>query len=81
MASWSATFTTMTPHPTFLRASAVDAANAQMRKAGRTAWSEADRDLAVDTLDRLVRACYGRANDMSDADCFLRFQHAESVRQ
>lgn len=34
-------------------AAATDAANRQMRKAGRTAWSEADYDLAVTTFNRL----------------------------
>lgn len=35
------------------RAAGTDAANAQMRKAGRTAWSTEDYDLAVSTFRRL----------------------------
>lgn len=38
----------------FARASAQDAANMQMRRAGRTRWSEADYNLACETLYRLL---------------------------
>ena len=64
------------PRPAFLRASAQDAANAQMRRAGRTSWNEDDYNLAVSTLDRLIRACYGRDADQDNAR-FMRFQQAE----
>lgn len=39
-------------------AAASDAANRQMRKAGRTAWSREDFDLAVNTFEEL----YGWGN-------------------
>jgi hypothetical protein len=34
-------------------AAAADEANRQMEREGRTKWSRADWDLAVDTMDRL----------------------------
>jgi hypothetical protein len=36
------------------RAAAWDAGNRSMREAGRTAWSRADYDAAVNELDRLL---------------------------
>jgi hypothetical protein len=72
----------LNPLPSFLRASAQDAANMQMRKAGRKAWNEDDYNLAADTLDRLVRSCYGKPSDHNQPDyCFIRFQHAETLEK
>lgn len=42
-------------------ASGMDAANASMRKAGRTAWSRADYNVSVRTVEKLAKALY-RAN-------------------
>jgi hypothetical protein len=36
------------------RAAGTDAANKQMRAAGRTAWNEADYDLACDVMHALL---------------------------
>lgn len=43
----------MTMTSAMARAAAQDAANRQMRKAGRKKWSRADYNLAVRTFDRL----------------------------
>jgi hypothetical protein len=72
----------LNPLPSFLRASAQDAANMQMRKNGRQAWNEDDYNLAAATLDRLVRSCYGKPSDHNQPDyCFLRFQRAELLEK
>lgn len=68
------------PLPSLIRASAEDAANAAMRKAGRTAWSRADYNLAARTQERLVRACYGRQGDKPDV-CYIRFGVAERLQK
>lgn len=47
------------PKPSFLRASATDAGNMSMRRAGRTRWNADDWNLMVETLDRLVTAIFG----------------------
>lgn len=64
------------PLPSFLRASAHDAASTRMRKAGRTKWNEGDADAAVDTLDRLVVGCYGEGGRGR-----LRFTVAEQLER
>lgn len=45
---------TLTPHLAWC--SGQDAASAQMRKAGRTAWNRADYNLAVQTQARLTKS-------------------------
>lgn len=67
----------MNPLPSLLRASAWDAANRQMREAGRTKWSEDDYNLACSEQERLIRACYGRPGDNQPELCYIRFQIAE----
>lgn len=70
------------PVPSLIRASAQDAANAQMRRNGRSAWDESDAALACETQDRLVRSAYGRPSDHNDPNlCFLRFQVAERMER
>lgn len=72
----------MNPLPSLIRASAQDAANMQMRKACRKAWSRADADRAAEVQERLVRACYGRPGDHNQPDtCFIRFQIAEQMER
>lgn len=50
------------PMPSWLRASAQDAANTQMRKAGRRKWNRADANEAARKLDVLVSSCYGEGD-------------------
>jgi hypothetical protein len=64
------------PLPSFLRASAMDAANQQMRQAGRCTWSRADRNEAVRKLDALVSSCYGEG-----ARGQFRYQIASELEQ
>ena len=72
----------MNPLPSLIRASAWDAANAQMRKACRKAWSEDDYNLACETQERLIRAAYGRPSDDNQPDlCYIRFQIAEQLER
>lgn len=72
----------LAPLPSFIRASAQDAANMQMRKACRKAWNEDDANKAAETLDRLVRSIYGRPSDHNQPDyCFFRFQLAERLEK
>ena len=40
--------------PDLAYAAGKDAANARMRKAGRTTWNEADYNLCCDTINRLL---------------------------
>jgi hypothetical protein len=49
--------------PSLINASAKDAANMQMRQAGRTIWDESDYNLAAQTQHRLMQACYGFSGD------------------
>lgn len=73
---------TINPLPSLIRASAIDAADMQMRKACRQAWNEGDAAIAADTLDRLVRTCYGRLCDHNQPDmCFIRFTLAEQMER
>lgn len=71
----------LNPLPSLIRASAFDAANAQMRKACRKAWSEADADLAAETQERLIRSCYGRPGDNQPDMCYIRFGVAEQLER
>lgn len=72
----------LNPLPSFLRASAQDAANAQMRKAGRQRWNDDDWNMAADMTERLVRQCYGRPSDHNNPDmCFMRFQIVEQMER
>jgi hypothetical protein len=72
----------ITPLPSLLRASAHDAANMAMRKAGRTAWSEDDYNVACETQERLIRACYGSPRDHNDPNrCYIRFGVAEQMER
>ena len=70
------------PLPSYLRASALDAGNASMRKACRTRWSDEDADTATEMLERLVRSLYASEADHNQPNmCFYRFQIAESLER
>jgi len=73
------TAASLAPKPQFLRASALDAGNMNMRAHGRTRWNEEDADVAAQKLDALVRACYSLPGDADDRYCFIRFQAAEAA--
>lgn len=77
MARRKARTTGFNPLPSFLRASAQDAGNMQMRTAGRTRWNDDDWNRACDEQERLTRACYGKPGDNDDRLCFIRFGIAE----
>lgn len=66
------------PLPSLLRASAWDAANAQMRKNNRKAWNEDDYNLACQTQENLIRGCYARPGDNQPEIRYIRFQIAEA---
>ena len=69
----------LNPLPSLIRASSWDAANMQMRAAGRTVWNEDDFNHAAATQERLIRACYGRPADSNQSNmCFIRFGLAEA---
>jgi hypothetical protein len=73
---------TVTPLPSLLRASAWDAGNARMRKAGRSKWTRGDFNEAARTHNRLVRACYGKPEDPDGSPLpFIRFQIAETMQK
>lgn len=67
----------LNPLPSFLRASAQDAANMQMRAAGRTRWNDDDWNQSADRLDRLIRSYYGKVGENEPNACFIRFTIAE----
>lgn len=70
------------PLPSLIRASATDAANMAMRKGCRKAWSEDDYNLACETQERLIRACYGYERDHNQPNmCFIRFGIAEQMER
>lgn len=69
------------PLPSFIRASAQDAANMHMRAAGRTKWSDEDWNVAVDTQERLIHSLYGHRGDNQPDMCFIRFQVAERLER
>jgi hypothetical protein len=71
----------LNPLPSFLRASAQDAGNMHMRAACRSRWNEDDRNHAAETLERLVRGCYGRDGDNQPEMAFYRFQIAERLER
>jgi hypothetical protein len=70
------------PLPSLIRASAWDAADQRMRKAGRKVWSRADYNAAAAMQERLTLACYGRKWDRPGSNLpFLRFQIAEQYER
>lgn len=72
----------LNPLPSFIRASAQDAANLQMRKANRTKWNEDDWNLMCETQERLIRSCYGSPRDHNEPNwCFIRFSIAERMEK
>lgn len=72
----------LTPLPSFIRASASDAANMRMRAAGRTKWNRADWNRMCEVQERLIRSCYGRPGDDNEPNrCYLRFQVAEQLEK
>jgi len=68
--------TAILPLPSLIRASAWDAGNMSMRKAGRTKWSRADWNAAAATQDRLRTGCYGNGPE----GC-IKFQVAEALER
>ncbi len=71
---------TMNPLPSLIRASAWDAGNASMHKAGRTKWDWSDFTVASAEHERLVGLAYARPNDERH-DRYIRFQIAEQMEQ
>lgn len=73
---------TINPLPSLIRASAWDAGNESMRKANRKVWSRDDFNVAAETQERLIRACYGAPGDgVNSPLCFIRFQVAEQAER
>jgi hypothetical protein len=77
----TATTSSMNPLPSLIRASAWDAGNAHMAKAGRKIWSRADYSAAGDEQERLLRACYERAADTDPREAYCRFGYAEAMEK
>ena len=77
------TITTLcNPLPSLLRASAWDAGNARMQKAGRSVWTRGDYNEAARIQNRLVRACYARKDDPENSPLpFIRFGIAEQMQR
>ncbi len=75
--------TALNPLPSLIRASAQDAANAQMRRECRAVWNEADWNLMCETQERLIRSCYGRPGDHNrDPNyVYIRFGLAEQMER
>ena len=73
--------TTVNPLPSLLRASAEDEANRAMRKAGRSAWSRSDYNVACEKQECLIRSCYGRDTDKDPNFCYIRFGVAEQLQR
>jgi len=72
----------MNPLPSFIRASAWDAANMAMRKAGRSKWSKTDYNHACSTQERLVKNLYGKPSDHNQPElCYIRFQIADQLER
>jgi len=72
----------MNPLPSLIRASATNTANMAMRKGSRSAWSSEDYDVACETQERLIRACYGRDGDHNEPNrCYIRFSIAEALER
>jgi hypothetical protein len=72
----------LTPVPSWIRASAWDAGNMHMRKAGRAKWNIDDWNVAAATQDRLIKGCYGRASDHNEPNlCYIRFSLAEQMEK
>lgn len=72
----AATTSGMSPLPSLLRASAHDAGDASMRKAGRKIWSRDDLEAAGDELSNLIAACYGEG-----VEGRVRFGYAEAMQK
>ena len=74
--------TGINPLPSFVRASAQDAGNTHMRKAGRVKWDDDDWNVMCETQEQLIRSLYGRDMDHNNPDaCYLRFQIAEQLEK
>lgn len=71
----------MNPLPSLLRASAHDAGNFSMRRAGRSKWNDDDWNAMVETQDRLIRHCYGRETDADPRMMYIRFSLAEQLQR
>ena len=70
----------MIPLPSVIRASAWDAGNAHMHRAGRTKWAWDDFTAASAEHERLVAVSYARPNDQRHHR-YVRFQIAEQMEQ
>jgi hypothetical protein len=70
----------MIPLPSSIRASAWDAGNAHMHKAGRTKWAWDDFTAASAEHERLVAVSYARPNDQRHHR-YVRFQIAEQMER
>ena len=68
------------PRPSLIRASATDAGNFSMRKAGRKVWSRKDYNEAASTHNRLVKACFGLEGE-PEYMAAVRFGFAEKLEQ
>jgi hypothetical protein len=71
---------TQLPLPSLIRASAWDAGNFSMQKAGRTKWSRKDANAAAETQDRLIKATFGVAGE-DERTAFIRFGIAEQLQK
>ena len=70
----------LNPLPSLICASAMDAAHAQMRAAGRSKWNRADFNKAAEVQEGLTRACYGyEDDDPASPLCYIRFGIARSL--
>lgn len=70
----------MIPLPSVIRASAWDAGNAHMHRAGRTKWAWDDFTAASAEHERLVAVSYARPNDQRHHR-YVRFQIAEQMER
>lgn len=72
----------LNPIPSWLRASAWDSGNMNMRKAGRMKWNLADWNVSSVTQERLIKGCYGRKSDHNEPNlCYIRFSVAEQMEK
>lgn len=70
----------MIPLPSSIRASAWDAGNAHMHRAGRTKWAWDDFTAASAEHERLVAVSYARPTDQRHHR-YVRFQIAEQMER
>lgn len=70
----------MIPLPSSIRASAWDAGNAHMHRAGRTKWAWDDFTAASAEHERLVAVSYARPSDQRHHR-YVRFQIAEQMER